>query len=612
MNEFKIAYLNGSRLKRALVAGSKRVIARHDYLNKINVYPVSDNDTGTNISITLTAGLKALALEHDETIPNILNTFADGTLEAARGNSGTIFAQFFQGLAEAGAAYDSIDPNEFIGVFAKASAHAYAAVSTPMEGTILTVLSDVATYLNTLTDIPDDFAILFQKLIEKANQSLAETPEKLKMLKKFGVVDAGAQAMVDFFEGIFQFILEGDIKKLIAELEEMAETEFEGLHEEHAAGNDSIEDYRFRFCTECVILGDNIDQVALKAAASELGDSLVVAGGKRKIKIHIHVNEPAKLFAVCRQFGKLLNEKAEDMFHQVRDAHGKRSKVAIITDSSIDLPKELLDSLNIHVIPIRIHIDDEAYIDGISITPEEFYAIVKEKGVIPKTAHPTYRDFKAKYQFLASHYDSLISIHIGKHMSNTTNAAELVKRDLAKVKLDIIDSQTTSVGLGLIVKYAAELALQDIPHDEIVAATHKIIQKTELYGVLENLDYAVKGGRVPKFAKTIADLFHVCPIAHLRRNEKAKIIGVSRGQKEALQKLAKKLLKNFSSSKKYNIAITHCQNLERAELLFHYLNDRAKNITSHYLTECGVTIGSHSGPGLVAISYQEVPISKKS
>ena len=606
IHEHKISYLNGARFKRALIAGAKRVISRHDHLNKINVFPVSDSDTGTNISITLSAGLRSVALEQDETVPNILAAFADGTLESARGNSGTIFAQLFQGISDAGATYEEISTVQFIEMFRAGAAHAYKAVSNPVEGTVLTVLNDVSDYLGQLETVPEDFALLFELFIKKANESLQETPEKLKMLKKFGVVDAGAQALVDFFEGIGEFINHGDIKGLQQEITAIIESEFENLHADTSAGDGSVEEYNYRFCTECVIVGEDIDQEKLKAQVKDLGDSLVVAGGKRKTKIHMHVNVPSQLFSLCRQYGKLLNEKADDMFHQVQDAHSKHSDVAIITDSSIDLPKELLDQLNIHVIPIRIHIGDEAYIDGISITPDEFYAIVQKEGVIPKTAHPTYRDFKAKYQFLGSHYKSLISIHLSKTMSNTLNAAELVKRDMPKTTIAVLDSGSTSIGMGLVVQYAAELANAGIAHDEICRRIEDIKTKTKFFAILRSLEYAVKGGRVPKAAKTVADLLGIMPIMQVNHVNKPKIIGMIRNKSKAIEKFAKKIHTEINPSKRYRIAISHCLCPEDAQQLLDLLLAELHNIESSLIVPCGVTIGSHSGPGTLGIALQEV------
>lgn len=600
----KITYLNGVRFRRALIAGAKRVIARHDHLNKINVFPVSDSDTGTNISITLSSGLKAVALETDNNLPKVLEAFADGTLESARGNSGTIFAQWFQGLTEAVADREQLDTTTFITVFIAAAKHAYQAVAEPVEGTILTVLNDTSDYLQCLKRVPTDYDELFTKLVEKANESLANTPKKLKILKKYGVVDAGAQALVDYFEGIAYFIKKGDLKNLDAEIASILKTEVDDdcLHE----AIESIDDYTYRFCTECVIMGEGINQQQLKESVTGMGDSLVVAGSKRKTKIHMHVNQPAELFRICRQFGKLHNEKAEDMFHQIKDAHAKHSDVAIVTDSAVDLPQAVLDSLNIHVIPIQIHVGDDAYIDKISITQEEFYRIVDEQGVLPKTAHPTYRDFKAKYQFLQSHYKSIISLHLSHTMSNTVGAANLVQRDMHSDNINVVDTLSVSAGQGLIVQYAAELANTGFSAKEILKRIDAAILKITIYAMIGNLEYSVKGGRIPAFVKKIANWFHVNPIIKIQPGKKPTIGGVVRGKQHLTRLFAKKILAKLDPNKRYRIGLIHCQSPEQGQKLLEMLTLKARNIESSFLVNCGVTIGSHSGPGTLGVALQEL------
>lgn len=606
----QILYLNGPRFKRAYISGAKRVIARHDHLNKINVFPVSDSDTGTNISVTLSAGLKAVALNEDESLYGVLTSFADGTLDAARGNSGTIFAQFFQGVADGAQPYQDLDTRQFIEVFSAGAKHAYEAVAEPVEGTILTILNDVSHYLTNLTDVSADFDVLFTQIVQQANISLKETPEKLKVLKKFGVVDAGAQAMVDFFEGILTFMHAGSIKGLEEEIATIVETELD----ENCAGTEHTEEYTYRFCTECVIIAHPehpINQSDLKAQLMPLGDSLVLAGSKRKTKIHMHVNQPAQLFSTARRFGKLANEKADDMFHQVKDSHTKHSQVAIVADSSMNLPQDVLDSLNIHLIPIRIHIGDEAFIDQISITPEEFYQKVSEEDVVPKTAHPTYGDFKAKYQFLNSHYKAIVSIHIAKIMSNTIGTAELVKRDMPRAKLTIIDSKNTSIGMGLIVQYAGELANAGFSHDEIVQRVKAIIPKTKMYAAIGDINYGVRGGRIPKFVKTVGDLFKITPILEVRMDAKPKIAGITTTSKNRVEQFAKKMQKKIDPKKRYRIGVGHANDPVAGQALLDILTKNNTNIESAFLTEIGVTIGSHSGPGTIGVALQEyVPIKR--
>ena len=599
----KILYLNGSRFKRALIAGAKNVIARQNHLNKINVFPVADSDTGTNISITLNSGLKAVALQTDQSLEKILDAFADGTLEAARGNSGTIFAQWFQGFVDAITTQKKLTVAQFIHAFQLAAEHAQKAVAEPVAGTVLTVLNDTANYLSKLKNPPDDFVILFSKLLIKANESLQETPKKLKLLKKFGVVDAGAQALVDFFQGIANFINKGNIKDLNEEIAGITANETEETHVHFAS--DNIDDYTYRYCTECIIVGEHINADDLKASVSSLGDSLVIADSKRKTKLHIHVNQPAELFRICRQYGKIHNEKAEDMFHQIKDAHTQHSEVAIVTDSALDLPQAVLDSLNIHVVPIRIHVGDEAFIDRISITPGEFYKIVTEQDTLPKTAHPTYRDFKAKYEFLRSHYKATISLHIAKIMSNTLSAAELAQQDMSDYLLSVIDTQSISIGQGLIVQYAGELAKAGYAYSDIIKRINAVIPKTRVYALIGNLEYAVKGGRLPKFVKNIADIFNIKPILDISLGKKPKIIGVIRGKKYATRQFAKKTLAKLDPSKHYRIGVLHGEAPEEGQKLLELLTLHTHNIESSFLVDGGVTIGSHSGPGTLGIAIQE-------
>ncbi len=599
----KITYLNGIRFRRALIAGAKFVIARQNYLNKINVFPVADSDTGTNISITLNSGLKAVALQKEQSLEKVLDAFADGTLEAARGNSGTIFAQWFQGFVDAVGPQKLLHTKEFIPAFRLAAENAQHAVAKPVAGTILTVLNDVAEFLNKLKPLPTDFTVLFDKIMTKANQSLQETPKKLKLLKKYGVVDAGAQALVDFLQGIADFIQQGDIKKLKNEIANILVNEIDtgDVH----FGVDSLENYNYRYCTECVILGEGINADKLKLAVLNLGDSLVVAGSKRKIKIHMHVNQPAELFRICRQYGKIHNEKAEDMFHQIKDAHVKHSDVAIVTDSALDLPQAVIDSLNIHVIPIRIHVGQEAFIDRISITPGEFYRIVQEQNTLPKTAHPTYRDFKAKYQFLSSHYKAIISLHIAKIMSNTLGAAELAQKEIPNFPVKVIDIQSISVGQGLIVQYAAELAKAGYPFNDIVKRVTAIIPKTKVYALVGDLEYATKGGRLPRFVKNIADTFSVKPMLDISFGKKPKIVSIIRGKKQPTRQFAKKVLAQLDPEKRYRIGVVHGEVPEEGQKLLELITLKANNIESSFLVDAGVTIGSHSGPGTLGIAVQE-------
>src|SRR3990167_5906319 len=228
----KILYLDGTRLYRAIVAGIRQVISKQDYLNNINVFPVPDRDTGTNMALTLNAILESTYSFHDASIHALLDNVANAALNGARGNSGAILAQFFQGLSEgAKTVEENMSTKNFVAAIATAVNYAHKALSEPKEGTILTILRDFSDEIThqQLTNNELDFVDLLHSGIERANTSLQHTSNQLKELKKAGVVDAGAQGFVEFLNGIYRFVVNGSIKKLH---EEIAETTVITISEE--------------------------------------------------------------------------------------------------------------------------------------------------------------------------------------------------------------------------------------------------------------------------------------------------------------------------------------------------------------------------------------------
>ena len=206
----KITYLDGMRLHRALVAGINNVISNQEYLNKINVFPVPDGDTGTNMAFTLTSILDSTQKKVYPRVDDMLARIADAALDVARGNSGVILAQFFQGLSDGSAGVDKMTPESLSKAIQFAAEYAREALADPKEGTILTVITEFSNHLiKQINNQIDDFEHLMEHGIKEAEKSLENTPNLLAVLKKAGVVDAGAQGFVDLLHGIFNFIKNG-------------------------------------------------------------------------------------------------------------------------------------------------------------------------------------------------------------------------------------------------------------------------------------------------------------------------------------------------------------------------------------------------------------------
>ena len=595
----KITYLDGMRLHRALVAGINNVILNQEYLNKINVFPVPDGDTGTNMAFTLTSILDSTEKKVYPRVDDMLAHIADAALDGARGNSGVILAQFFQGLSDGSAGVDKMTTEHFSKAMQFGAEYAREALAEPKEGTILTVLTD---FSNRLIDLikenqTQDFEHLIADGIKEAEQSLENTPNLLAVLKKAGVVDAGAQGFVDLLHGIFNFIKNGDLKGFKADIKTQQITV------DMKKDDIVFENSEFRFCTECLIKGENIEHKKIREALQVNGDSLVIAGSKKKTKVHIHVNKPADIFKICSDFGKVSGEKADDMWQQQEDAQGHKSKeVAIVTDSGADLPDDI--DLDIHTVPVRYNFGDIGYVDKLSQTPEEFYNELATNPKHPQTSQPTPGDFRRQYQFLQTHYESIISIHLPHEMSGTYQSALNASKRIDSSNINVVDGFSASVGLGLIVMKAAELAKEGKSQEDIYSALPNIITSTDIFLVVKDLSYVVKGGRLPAWVKKIADFLHIRPVLTTKDDGSMGASGIIKGTTNLPEKMSKFVLGKMDTQKSYNISIGHCNTKADGEKLKELIQKGHKGINSIYFMEIGCALGVHAGPGSLAVAIQ--------
>jgi dihydroxyacetone kinase-like predicted kinase len=298
--------MDGRNLYYSFIAGARKVIGNQVELNKINVFPVNDGDTGTNLASTIRSVIDSLHPHRSYKIT--ADRIAEATLLNARGNSGIIFAQFFYGLAVETGDLMYITIRQFAESIQRSVRYVYEAVANPVEGTMLTVIKEWAQYIYESWHRFTDFNNLLLSSFDILERSLQETKSKLKILATNNVVDAGAKGFVLFVEGVIEFIQSRNVKELI---QAKSETVMFPKIEEVVA-----EKVDFRYCTEAVIRNCQIDNTSLKNIISKYGDSLVVAGSDRIKRIHIHTNTPAELFDELRPCGTLTFQKADDMIRQ--------------------------------------------------------------------------------------------------------------------------------------------------------------------------------------------------------------------------------------------------------------------------------------------------------
>ncbi len=589
-----IEYLDGIRLYRVLSAGLLRVLEREDYLNEINVFPVPDADTGTNMAYTLSVIKDDIQQNVHSNIADMSNLIADSSLDGARGNAGSILAQFLVGLAEGLQNHTKVTTQQFAEAVKIGKQYAYQALLNPVEGTILTVISDWSDALHRFSDKYSDFVEVFARALKIAQKSVKETPKKLKVLAKAGVVDAGGQGFVDLLQGIQEFISEGKISKISISIPSL----FKKPNIKKISFNE-----KYRYCTECIINGNSVNKIKLKDQLMVLGDSLIIAGSKHKAKVHIHTDRPKTVFEICQSFGNVSKDKADDMLQQQKDAHRQHKRTAIVVDSTADLPDNILEERNIHVVPVRLNFGDKHYIDKVTMSSEEFWDELQNNPVHPKTSQPTPGDFRRQYQFLATHYESTISIHLPAKTSGTMQSALTASKALTNFPTTVIDSNNVSIGTGLIAIRAAEAIESNKPYDEIIEEIKSAIENTKIYILLNTLEYVVRGGRVSKSKKTIADLLRISPILSIDKDGTIITDGKLLGRKNIDKRFIQYIENKIPQNKSYRIGIVHGNCEQRARKFEkHFINKIGKE--SVFFSQIGPGLGTHAGTNAMGIAVQ--------
>ena len=597
-----IRYLDGNRLKRSVFAGFERIVAEQEPLNQINVFPVPDGDTGTNLTLTVAAITDALYQFDSRHVGELLTRVADAALDGARGNSGAIFAQFFQGLADALGDREKIDVTEFAAALKAADEYARTALSSPKEGTIITVIGAYAEAIQDCieTDGAADFTTVLRTGLEAAQKSLQATTDQLEELRRAGVVDAGARGFVVMLEGIEEFLQQGSLnfvakpsKPLVANLSTPNAAQWSGAVDH-------------RYCTECVLNGQNIDLRKLRESLTELGSSLVVAGSQNKIKIHIHVDEPSTVFDVASNFGTVSDQKADDILHQAETMRLTTKRIAIVTDSAADMPDSAIHDLDIHIVSLRISFGSETFLDKVGLTPDQFFQELASNPERARTSQPAPGDFRRMYDYLGSHFQHVISISLTKKVSGTWQAAvTAAHRAQRSDRITVVDSRNVSLGQGLIAMHAAECVRAGYPLDDVLASVGETAAQTRTYGLVTDLSYAVRGGRIRPSIKWLADRLRLTPILSVSIDGTIGVRNFMAGRRDLLRRFARHVARRAQRGKIYRVAIGHANCQDDADRLREHLLNKLPGIESSYITELGSALGVHAGPGALVVSLQE-------
>lgn len=593
----RIRYLNGLRLRRALIAGARHLIAHRDHLNTINVFPVADSDTGTNMAGTMRAVVDGILPSRERGLNRMLRTIADLALSGARGCSGTILAQFLHGLAQETVDAVHVTTRIFALGVRRAVAYPYEAVSEPREGTILTVLRDWGDALSEWGGRSDDFIEVLHHAYQAALRSLEKTKEKLAVLARAGVVDAGAQGLVHLLAGITAFISHGRIREM-DRLDQAVEDDDEPASE-------ALEKPAFRYCTQFVIEGSDLDPKAVRAALADLGDSLIVAGSPAKAKIHVHTDVPAEALRRIEGHGRVASQRVEDMVAQYRAAHDPHAEVALVVDSSCDLPAEVWQRHNIHIVPCLLLFDGRTYIDKLTVDPQALFAMLhRTREGHATTSQPAPADFKGRLEFLARHYRSTVVLTLPASISGTHDSARTGAR-LAGGDVTVIDSMTTSVGMGLIVRRAAEAIEAGATKDQVVALVNRLVPGVHIHVTVRSLENLVRSGRVSRVKGLVAGLLDLKPLIRLNVETGGRPVhgGTVRGVRGGRRRILETLKREISPATRVEFGIAHANALEDALWFRDRIAETFALARETFVVEATTVLANHIGEGSLGLAW---------
>ena len=310
--EITINRIDGKLLAQMMISGANNLYNKKHIVDELNVFPVPDGDTGTNMSMTVMAMTKSLQGIVTPSVTKVADTMSYATLRGARGNSGVILSQFFRGISKSLKGIAECDVKQFSNALLVGSQAAYNAVMKPTEGTILTVAREIAQRAVKISESDDDFKTVLAGAVKKGNKALAKTPEMLPALKKAGVVDAGGQGWIFFLDGVLEYLKTGAVVESIQTKNE-SKTERTAAQETIDSNN-----IKYKYCTEFIVEKNNpkADIQRFRSAIELKGDCMLVIDDDEIVKVHIHTNNPGYILERAVLLGDMINIKIDNMKHQ--------------------------------------------------------------------------------------------------------------------------------------------------------------------------------------------------------------------------------------------------------------------------------------------------------
>jgi DegV family protein with EDD domain len=578
------------------------VAAGRDELNRINVFPVPDGDTGTNMWLTLRAVASALRdLGGDDgdaalPLPYVAETMAQASVRGARGNSGMMLSQFLLGFRDGLGQRLRAGAGDLAAAIGLGFERLQASLDEPVEGTILTVAREAAEEAGHARG-ESDLRVFMSRIVNRAEAALQRTPELLAALKSAGVVDAGAKGFVRLLEGVKRLIEEGHVAQGAIDRVSTSAS---------AAALTEVEtDRDYRYCTELMVRSASLplpDPAEVRKALRAHGGSIVVLSTGDLLKAHVHTDAPDDVFKLATSWGTLESTKADDMRAQHQALQARRP-IAFVSDTACDLPDELVLQYDIGLVPLQLIVAERSYRDRLELTAPEFFRRMRA-GLDASTSQPSPQAFTDAYGDAARSADRVIAVIVSSALSGTHGNADAAARRFDTSRVTVVDSRSASLGEGLLVIRGVELAAAGWEADAIVRELERVRSHSGGLFTVDNFERLVRSGRLGRGRAWLGTKLNLKPVMALTMEGKIEPVGRVRGREAARRRILELLDHALTPRPRaLRLGVVHGDIPEFAEAL------RVELVARYRPMQCLVmpitpVIAAHAGIGAWGVFYQ--------
>lgn len=591
----KIAYCDGPRLRRALLAAAAHLSAHRAELDRINLFPVADGDTGTNLSLTMRSVADAVRPLETGSVGEVAHVAAEASVLGARGNSGMMVAHFLLGFSRSLGQRLRAGTREIASALEAASTSLTRAVERPVEGTILTVARDTAQAARQLAEARRDLYEWLREVKAASHRSLQRTRDMLPVLREADVVDAGAKGFVSLLEGTLRYI----------EGRPLSAGEATAPGERPRPSGRVGRRVEGRYCTQVALRGVDVpDGDALRDRVRDLGTSLLVVRVGDVAKVHIHADDPDAVESRLAGLGDVVSRRVEDTREETRPDAPARP-VALVTDSSADLSRDLAREHGVELVPLEVVIGDRSYRDGEEIGTEELLAVLRNPArPVPTTSQAPPGAFAEAYRrCFGRGSEEVLGVFLSGAVSGTLGSARTAARHVDRDRIRIVDSRSGSLGLGMMVLRAAELLDEGRPPEEVARELERIRDRSNVFFTVEDLDGLLRSGRVGRGTAWLGNLLGLRPVLTLDVEGHVVPHARARGAAGARDAMIAAVDEALAGAERCRIGVVHAGVSDVAE----QVAEEARRRWSPVQVLCRpltAVIAAHMGAGTWGICYQ--------